>query len=56
MNLSVKNEALESLKNGFGKRFDKYVFLLFGACSEIVFQLDAVLSIHHFLSALVKLR
>ena len=42
MNLSVKDEALESLKNSFGKRFAKYVFLLFEACSKIVFQLDAV--------------
>ena len=26
----------------FGKRFPKYIFLLFGACYKIVFQLDAV--------------
>ena len=26
----------------FGKRFPKYIFLLFGACYTIVFQLDAV--------------
>ena len=37
-----KNEALESLKNSFGKRFAKYAFLLLGDCSKIVFQLDAV--------------
>ena len=42
MNISVKDEALESLKNSFGKRFAKYVFLLFEVCSKIVFQLDAV--------------
>ena len=37
MSLSVKHEAFESLKNSFGKGFAKYVFLLFGACSRIVF-------------------
>ena len=43
MNLSVKKlKALESLKNSFGKRFAKYVFLFWEACSKIVFQLDAV--------------
>ena len=26
----------------FGKRFPRYIFLLFGACYKIVFQLDAV--------------
>ena len=26
----------------FGKRFPKYIFLLFGACYTIVFQLDVV--------------
>ena len=41
-----KNEALGKLKRKkilFGKRFPKYIFLLFGACYKIVFQLDAVL-------------
>ena len=40
-----KNEALGKLKRKtilFGKRFPKYIFLLFGACYKIVFQLDAV--------------
>ena len=47
-----KNKKTKNKKRGlrkarkekmlFGKRFPKYIFLLFGACYTIVFQLDAV--------------